>query len=124
MRIDASLGRWMARILSAGGALVMAACYGPARPEHRSYPVKHVRGTVQMDGKPVARAMVCLQTEPDRCPLTDEEGRFDLRFEADGKNHEICVRPFESGISFQPGCVMVAGDAVSQDVELTVKPVP
>ncbi len=123
MKVVKIVGKWAAYALSAGGAMLLAACYGPARPEHRSFPVKRVQGIVKLGETPVAKAVVCEQSEPQRCPMTQEDGRFELRVEADGKNHEICVRPYDATVSFSPACVTVLGDTNPQEVTISVQPV-
>jgi len=123
MKIGQIAGKWAARLISAGGAMLLAACYGPARPDQRSVPVKHVRGVVKLGDRPVAKAVVCESGDPQRCPLTQEDGQFELRFEADGKNHEVCAKPYDGSVGFVPNCVTVPGDTQFQEITITVNPV-
>lgn len=120
MKVAKMARKWVVYALSTGGTMLLAACYGPARPEYRSSPVKQVRGMVLMGNFPVPNAVVCEKNNAQHCPMTQEDGSFHLRFEADGENHEICARPHETSAAFTPVCVMVPGDTTLQEVTIRV----
>ncbi len=79
-------------LLSAGGTLVLAACYGPVR-----HPVGPVSGTVLDAAGPVPGARVCVKVkdrpeEPGPCVESDVKGAFTVpRFQSKYGALEVCV---------------------------------
>jgi len=79
-------------LLSAGGTLVLAACYGPLRNR-----VGPVSGTVLDAAGPVSGARVCVKVkdrpeEPGPCVESDVKGSFTVpRFESKYGSLEVCV---------------------------------
>ncbi len=109
MKTRQALLRWTTGLLSAGGALVLAACYGPQRPMQRPMQTRLVVGTVQLGGQPVEGVAVCDSKMPDQCPLTDVGGKFEIRYEDDGQPHQFCTKNAVSGATnkYSTECVVV-----------------
>jgi len=94
MQTKQTILRWTTGLLTAGGAFFLAACYGPQRPPQGPpmSPAKRVTGTVLFEGQPVESVAVCDTKMPRECPMTDVNGRFELRYEDDGTQHEFCTK--------------------------------
>ncbi len=88
-----ALIRWSTGLLSAGGAFFLAACYGPQRPpQGPPGQSRAIRGVVLNGETPVEGIAVCETRLPDQCPLTDAEGRFEVRFLDDGSPIRLCTK--------------------------------
>ncbi|MBU1241823.1 carboxypeptidase-like regulatory domain-containing protein [Myxococcota bacterium] len=113
------LRRMIIGMLSAGGALVLAACYGPVRQ-----PVGPISGTVRDADGPLPGASVCVRVkghpeEAGPCTKGDGDGKFTVpRFQSRFPAHEICVSvpadapglaPRETCVPLDPG---TAGNTV------------
>ncbi len=106
-----SIKRAAVGLLSAGGAFLLAACYGPQRT-----PVGPVSGSVRDSGSggPLPGARVCILprgTRPDRqgpCVEADAQGAFTVpRFNSLSPHQEICatVKPDAPGLEPRTRCV-------------------
>jgi hypothetical protein len=117
-----NLIRWSTGILSAGGAFFLAACYGPQRPPHGPrQESRAVGGVVTTDAGPVSGIAVCDTRLPDQCPLTDAEGRFELRYLDDGNPTKLCTKnALADKPRYQETCVDVPVGAIG--VQITVQP--
>lgn len=115
--------RWSTGLLSAGGALFLAACYGAQRPPHGPpQESRSVGGVVMSDSGPVSGIAVCDTRLPDQCPLTDADGRFVIRYLEDGNPTKLCTRNAVEGaaVRYTEACVEVPPGAAS--VQITVQP--
>ena len=111
-----SIKRAAVGLLSAGGAFLLAACYGPQRT-----PVGPVSGSVRDSGSggPLPGARVCVRPkahpeQPHPCVDADEKGAFTVpRFNVLGgpggmmPDQEICatVKPDAPGLEPRTRCV-------------------
>jgi hypothetical protein len=116
--------RWGTGLLSAGGAFFLAACYGPQRPPERPPrgESRTVSGTVVTDSGPVAGIPVCDTRLMDQCPMTDADGRFEIRYFDDGSPTKLCTKSATEGAAtrYTQACVEVPPGASS--VQITVTP--
>jgi hypothetical protein len=107
------LRRSLIGLLSTGGALVLAACYGPVRQ-----PVGPVSGTVRDAEGPLPGASVCIRAkghpdEPGPCAKGGSDGQFTVpRFQSRFPTHEVCASvpaaaagqpPRETCVPLEPG---------------------
>jgi hypothetical protein len=114
--------RWSTGLLSAGGAFFLAACYGPQRPPHGPPgPSRAIRGVVLHGDTPVEGIAVCEMQLPDRCPLTDAEGRFEVRFISDGSPVRLCTKnALADRPRYTETCIDVAPGVIG--VQIPVQP--
>lgn len=97
-------------LLSAGGALVLAACYGPQR-----VPVGPISGTVRDSGSggPLPGVLVCVRpkahpSQHPACVEADAQGTFTVpRFDTMFREQEVCatVKPDAPGLEPRTRCV-------------------
>ena len=120
MKTKQKILRWTTGLLSAGGALFIAACYGPARPHHAA---SSVHGRVLLDAEPVDNLEVCVTTDAqDHCTHTTDRGQFHLNYRSDSRVYpEICVRsiPQKSPVVINRTCKKL--DSTGNDLEIHVE---
>ncbi len=121
MKTKQALLRWTTGLLSAGGAFFLAACYGPQRPVQRPMQTRLVVGTVECEGQPVEGVAVCDSNMPDQCPLTDVGGRFELRYEDDGRPHQFCTKNAVAGAANQVSSECVEVRPGASEIKISVQ---
>jgi hypothetical protein len=110
------LRRAVLGLLSAGGAMMLAACYGPQRT-----PVGPLSGTVRDASGPLADARVCVKVkdqpaEPGPCVQSDEQGTFTVpRFQSKFGSLEVCVTPKAPAPDAKPAQTCVPLDRTKTD---------
>ncbi len=110
-------------ILSAGGALFLAACYGPQRPPYGPDRASSMAGKVLFRDTPVAGMTVCVKTSKDQgCTLTAEDGTFTIEWMSESSSYpQVCTRNTAETPAYRETCTVVRTQY--QDVVLHLEPV-